>query len=161
MANLFVLAFKDEEGAKSTLKEVESLQKQELISVDDAAVVEHPENGKAKIHQARSLVGAGALGGAFWGMLFGLIFFIPLAGLAVGAATGALMGKLSDYGIDDKFIKKVSEKVKPGTSALFLLVHGAQKEKVINALKPFGGELIQSSLSPAQETELKAALAAA
>lgn len=161
MSNLFVLAFKDEEGAKSTLKEVESLQKQELITVDDAAYVEHSKSGKPKIHQARSLVGAGTLGGAFWGMLFGLIFFIPFAGLAIGAATGALMGKISDYGIDDKFIKKVSEKVKPGTSALFLLVHGGQKEKVVAALKPFGGELIQSSLSPEQETELRTSLAAA
>jgi uncharacterized membrane protein len=160
MANLFVLTFKDEGGADRTLQKLASLQKEQLIVVDDAAVAVHPKNGKVRIRQARSLVGTGALGGAFWGMLFGLIFFIPFAGLAIGAATGALMGKLSDYGIDDKFIKQVSEKVTPGTSALFFLSHDAQKEKVIDALKPYGGELLQSSLSPAQETELKEALAA-
>lgn len=159
MGNLFVLTFKDEESANRTLRELEHLQKQELIVIDDAAVAIHPKNGKVKIRQAKSLVGAGALGGAFWGMLFGLIFFIPFAGLALGAAAGAMMGKMSDYGIDDKFIKQVSENVTPGTSALFLLSHDAQKEKVIEALKPFGGELLQSSLSPAQETELKEALA--
>lgn len=159
MGNLFVLTFKDEESADRTLKELDRLQKQELIVIDDAAVAVHPINGKVKIRQAKSLVGAGALGGAFWGMLFGLIFFIPFAGLAIGAAAGAMMGKMSDYGIDDKFIKQVSENVTPGTSALFLLSHDAQKEKVIEALKPFGGKLLQSSLSPAQETELKEALA--
>lgn len=159
MANLFVLAFKNEDDAERTLKELENLQKQELIVIDDAAVAVHPKNGKVRIHQAKSLTGAGALGGAFWGMLFGLIFFVPFAGLVVGAATGAIMGKLSDYGIDDKFIKEVSAKVTPGTSALFLLSHDAQKEKVIESLKPYGGELIQSSLSPAQESQLKEALA--
>ena len=92
-------------------------------------------------------------------MLFGLIFFVPIAGLAIGAAAGALTGKLSDYGIDNDFIKSVSAKVTPGTSALFLLIHDAQKDKVVEALRPYGGELIQSSLSPKQETELKEALA--
>jgi len=158
MANLFVLAYKDEDGAKRTLEAVADLQKQKLISVDDAAVVIHPKDGKVKIKQASSLVGAGALGGAFWGFLFGLIFLVPFAGMAVGAATGALMGKLSDYGIDDDFIKRVSEEVVPGTSALFLVTHDAQREKVIDRLKPFGGELIQSSLSPKEEAELKEAL---
>ena len=160
MANLFVLAYEDETGANDALDEVVQLQKQELIAVEDAAVVVHPMNGKAKIKQARSLTGAGALGGAFWGLLFGLIFLVPIAGLAIGAATGALAGKMTDYGIDDKFIKQVASKVVPGTSALFLLVHSAQRKKVIEALKPYGGELIQSSLSPKQEAELREALVA-
>lgn len=158
MANLFVLAFKDEQGAGNTLQEVAKLQKQELINVEDAVVAVHRQDGKVKVRQANHLAGAGALGGAFWGMLFGLIFFVPFAGMAVGAATGALMGKLSDYGIDDTFIKTVSKKIQPGMSALFLLVRDAQREKVIAALKPYGGELIQSSLSPAQEAELREAL---
>ena len=159
MANLFVLSFKDEQGADNTLQKVMDMQKQELIKVDDAAVAIHRQDGKLKVHQANKLVGAGALGGAFWGLLFGLIFFVPVAGAAIGAATGALMGKFSDYGIDDKFIKRVSNEVSPGSSALFLLVHDVQREKVIDALKPFGGQLIESSLSPEQENELKEAFA--
>lgn len=158
MGNLFVVAFKDETGAGNMLNEIVHLQRQELIAVDDAAVVVHPKNGKAKVKQAKNLAGAGALGGAFWGMLFGLIFLMPLAGLAIGAATGAVAGKMSDYGIDDKFIKNVASKVTPGTSALFLLVHDAKPDKVLAALKPYGGELIQSSLSAKQEAELREAL---
>jgi uncharacterized membrane protein len=159
MANLFVLAFEDENGAEEMLKEISNLQKQELIVIEDAAIAIHHENGKVKVKQINSLTGAGAVGGAFWGMLFGLIFFVPFAGMAVGAAAGAFMGKLGDYGINDTFIKDVSRKVTQGTSALFLLVHSAQREKVIEALKPYHGELIQSSLSPAQEAELKEAFA--
>lgn len=159
MSNLFVFTYKDERNADRVLQEVAKLQKQRLISVDDAAVVIHPEDQKVKLKHATSLVGPGALGGAFWGLLFGLIFFMPLAGLAIGAVTGAVAGKLADYGIDNDFIKEVSKRVSPGTSALFLLVRDAQQQKVVEALKPYDGELIRSSLSPEQEMELKTALA--
>jgi uncharacterized membrane protein len=158
MANLFVIAFKDEDGAERMLQKVKDLQKQELITVDDAAIAVHHKNGKVKVKQAHNLATAGAAGGAFWGVLFGVLFFVPLAGLAVGAATGAIMGRLGDYGINDSFIKDISRKVTQGTSAIFLLVASAQKEKVVAALKPYGGELIQSSLSPKQESELREAL---
>ena len=54
-----------------------------MITLSDAATVVRKPDGKVKVKQANSLVGVGALGGAFWGMLFGLIFFVPFFGLAV------------------------------------------------------------------------------
>jgi uncharacterized membrane protein len=157
VSNLVVLAFEKEDGAKKTLDEVANLQKQNLIKVEDAAVAVRHASGKVQVKQATSLVGAGALGGAFWGMLFGLLFFVPFLGLAVGAATGALFGKAADYGINDDFIRDVSEAVQPGNSALFLLVSEAQADKVVERLKPYGGKVIHTSLSKEEETRLKAA----
>jgi uncharacterized membrane protein len=159
MSNLVVLAFENETGAMDTLKEVEDLQKQNLIRIDDAATAIRSASGKVKVKQEKSLAGAGALGGAFWGMLFGLLFFVPFLGLAVGAATGALFGKAADYGINDNFIREVSESVQPGNSALFLLVGEAQTDKVIERLKPFGGKVIYTSLSKDEEARLKEAFA--
>jgi uncharacterized membrane protein len=53
-------------------------------------------------------------------VLFGLLFFVPLLGAALGALTGALSGSLVDVGVDDRFIARVREQVRPGASALFL-----------------------------------------
>jgi uncharacterized membrane protein len=161
MSNLIVIAFKDEHTAGTFLGELGQLQKQELIKLDDAATLIRSKSGKVKVKQAQSLVGAGALGGAFWGILIGMLFWAPFLGLAVGAATGALAGKASDYGIDDDFIKEVGEKIQPGTSAIFVLVHDAQPDKVIDELKKFNGEIIHTSLSQQQETQLKEAFSAA
>lgn len=161
MSNLVVLSFKSEDEAPAFLDKVAELQKQQLIHIDDAATAIRHENGKVKVKQANSLVGAGALGGAFWGMLFGLLFFVPFLGVAIGAATGALFGKASDYGINDDFIKKVSDSITPGTSAAFLLVSDAKMDKVVEALKPYGGEIIHTSLSNEQELQLKEAFATA
>jgi uncharacterized membrane protein len=159
MSNMVVLAFDDEVGALRTLEEVTELQKQELIRVEDAATAVRHRSGKVKMKQAKSLAGASALGGAFWGMLFGLLFFVPFLGMAVGAATGALFGKSVDYGINDDFIREVSEAIQPGGSALFLLVSHAQTDKVIDKLKPFGGKVIHTSLSKEEEARLKEAFA--
>src|SRR6187455_612416 len=126
MATLTVLKFPSASGAEEMLSVLEGLQKQQLITIQDAAIVTWPEGkSKPKTQQAHSTAASGALGGAFWGMLFGLLFFVPFFGLAIGAVMGGLMGKFSDYGIDDNFIKQVQSKVTPGTSALFLLTSNA------------------------------------
>jgi uncharacterized membrane protein len=159
MSNLIAMSFKDEQSAGLFLGELGELQKQQLIKLDDAATVVRNRDGKAKIKQARGLVGEGALGGAFWGMLIGLLFFVPILGMGLGAALGALAGKGADYGIDDSFIKDVSAKIQPGTSAIFMLVHDAEPDKVIGQLKKFNGEIIHTSLSNQQEAQLKEAFA--
>src|SRR5881628_4138225 len=107
MANLIVLEFPTAEGADTMLSTLENLQKQQLIQVQDAAIVTWPAGArKPKTRQLSNMTSAGALGGAFWGMLFGLLFFIPFLGMAVGAASGALFGKSADVGINDDFIRK-------------------------------------------------------
>jgi uncharacterized membrane protein len=158
MASLTVWKFDTADGADQALAKVESLSKQQLITVQDAAVVSWPQGkSKPKTRQAANLAGLGALQGAFWGMLFGLLFFIPFFGLAVGAAMGALAGHFTDYGIDDDFIKEVRGKVTEGTSALFLLSADATVDKVSEAFKGTKMELIQSNLTAEQEAKLKEA----
>jgi uncharacterized membrane protein len=159
MATLTVLEFNTPSGAEQLLSTLQSLQKQQLIQIQDAAIVTWPE-GKKKptTRQLQNMAGAGALGGAFWGMLFGLLFFIPIMGMAIGAGIGALMGHFADYGIDDKFINSVRDKVTPGTSALFLLTSGAVVDKVAAAVKGQKFEIIQTNLTREQEARLRAEL---
>jgi uncharacterized membrane protein len=160
MATLTVFKYDNSDGAAKLLEKIKSLQKQQLITLQDAAIVTWPEGRKSpKTKQLVNLAGAGALQGAFWGMLFGLIFFVPFFGLAVGAAFGALGGKMADYGIDDDFIKSVRDQVTEGTSALFLLTSDAVRDKVGNELKGEKFELIASNLTKEQEEELMAVFA--
>gem|GEM_PF-2089296 len=74
-----MFAFGDETSAFEMRDTLARLQKQHLIVLEDAAVVVRKQDGKVK--QAVSLVGTGALGGAFWGMLIGLLFLAPWLGL--------------------------------------------------------------------------------
>jgi uncharacterized membrane protein len=160
MATLTAWKFPTSYGADAALEKLEGLQSQQLIQVQDAAVVSWEEGRKKpKTRELHSTKGAGALGGGFWGLLFGLIFFVPILGLAIGAATGALMGSLTDVGISNDFIKSVRAKVTPGTSALFLI----SSDAVIDRIRPeFHGseaELITTNLSADQEQKLREAFA--
>lgn len=160
MATLTAWAFPGVNDADQAIARLQGLQSQQLINIQDAAVVSWEEGKKKpKTRQLNNLAGAGALGGAFWGMLFGLIFFVPLLGLAVGAAMGALTGSMADVGIDDKFINGVKQRVTPGTSALFLLSSDAVVDRVKEAFSDARAELIASNLSAEQEAKLREAFA--
>ena len=65
----------------------------------------------------------------FWGFLFGLLFFIPFFGMAIGAGIGALLGSVSKAGVDEAFQNQVREMLKPGTSALFMVVEQMTTDK--------------------------------
>ncbi len=133
----------------------------------DACVVIRPEEGDIQIKQSVNMTAVGAssgLGsGMFVGMLAGLLMFNPLAGMALGgvagAAMGALGGSMSDFGINDEFIKELGETIKPNTSALFLLVAKATPDKVIAEIEEHNPRVLQTSLSQEQEDKLREALA--
>jgi uncharacterized membrane protein len=92
-------------------------------------------------------------------MLIGLLFFMPWLGLAVGALSGALAGKFSDIGIDDRFIKEVGDAIKPGTSALFLMVSDVTTDRVVDELERLqGATVLRTSLSKDAEEKLREAL---
>ncbi|HIH94756.1 TPA: DUF1269 domain-containing protein [Methanosarcina acetivorans] len=160
MSELIVFAFPNETGASEMDEAINQLKKEELIVLDDAATVVRKPDGKIKVKQATNLVGAGVLGGAFWGMLIGLFFWMPWLGLAVGAVAGAITSKLYDYGINDDFIKEVGETIKPGGSALFLLISKWTEDKALEKLNKFNATIVRTSLSKEDELKLKAAFGA-
>ncbi len=160
MSELIVLAFDNEASAFQMRDKLLQLQQQELITLADAAIVIRDKKGKPKVKQLQSLVGAGAVGGAFWGMLIGLLFFAPWLGMVAGALGGALGGKFTDVGVDDKFIKEVGETIEPGHAALFLLVVKATADKVLPELTSFNAKVIKTSLTNEQEAKLREAFGA-
>jgi uncharacterized membrane protein len=160
MAELVVLAFDSEDGALEMRDKLLDYRKDRILQLSDAAVVVRQQDGKVKVKQLTNLVGGGAFGGAFWGLLIGLLFAVPWLGLAVGAAAGAFVGGLSDFGVDDDFIKEVGSTIEPGHSALFLLAHRANLEKALNDLQPLNAQVLQTSLSAEDEAKLRDAFGA-
>ena len=158
MSTLVAIAYPDTATADQVRAELVQATKEHLLQLEDAVVVEHRQDGKIKLHQGMGLTGAGAAGGALWGGLIGLLFLAPLFGMAIGAATGAAAGKMSDVGVDDKFMKTLAAKLPPGGAALIALGTPSGTGKVLERLKGYGGEVIQTSLSTEDEERLRTAL---
>jgi len=158
MSQLVVIGYDDMHKADEVRLALVKLQQEYLIDLEDAVVVVKKPDGKVKLNQPVSLPAVGAAQGTFWGLLIGVIFLSPLLGAAMGAASGALAGALSDIGINDDFMKELGETLKPGTSALFVLVKSMTPDKVLEHIQGTGGKVLKTSLSHEDEAKLQAAL---
>lgn len=167
MAELVVLDFDGTETADAVLAKLRDLRKEHLIDLLDAVVVVHPEGGEVQIKQSVNLTALGAshglTTGALLGALAGLLVLNPLAGFALGGAAGAAMGalggRMSDFGINDGFITELGQTIKPGTSALFVLVAKATTDKVVAEIREHNPRVLKTSLSSEQEDALRQAFA--
>ena len=159
MSTLVVMGYKDEATAEQAYNAVQQMSKDLLAEVQTSAVVSRDAQGKYHVDTGPNPIGDTAGWGAFWGMLFGLLFLVPIAGLAFGAGMGALMGWAGKAGIDKDLIERVKGMLEPGSSALFLVLGQVTADKFIDGLKPYGGEVLQSSLSVEDEEHLKQVMA--
>ncbi|THE62795.1 DUF1269 domain-containing protein [Salinadaptatus halalkaliphilus] len=131
MKELIVLAFDSMDGAGELRDDLYDLQKQELLQLDDAAVVVRDEGGHARVKHANSLVGSGALAGEF-----------------------------ANVGIDDDFIDEVADTIEPGHSAVFMLAHEVSQDRVVEDLAPYDPEVIRTNRSPDKEDTRRETFAA-
>jgi uncharacterized membrane protein len=157
MSSLVVVSFPKVEEAEQVRRELVDIQREQLISLEDAVVVEHDSEGQVHLRQAINLAAAGALGGGFWGTLVGLLFLNPLLGAAVGAGVGAASGSLSDLGINDAFMRELGETLPKGSAALCLLVREATPDRVIERLRTHAphAKLLRTNLSHTDEDHLR------
>jgi len=158
VADLIAIGYPDETTALQAQLEAERLASELIIQPDAIAAIIRDREGKYKVVTNHHQVASGATWGGFWGLLFGMLFFIPFFGMALGAGFGALIGKLEKSGLDREFQEQVREMLKPGTSALFLVVEKVTPDKAVEAMSKFGGTVLKSSLSKESERELQAAL---
>lgn len=158
MSDHIAVVYPDENTAVQMRDTLARLQTERLAKLADDAVVVKNQDGKVRLNQTAPLVATGAAGGALWGTLIGMLFLAPLLGLVVGAVSGAISGKLSDYGIDDNFMKQLGSQLQPGNAALFVLVTKVTPDKVLDQIKQYGGTVLQSSLSKDAEARLQQSL---
>lgn len=161
MSDLIVIGYPDEDRAHQVWAEFMKLEQDLVVDLEDAAIIQRDEKGKLHVTTpAHHAVAWGSLSGLFWGVLIGLIFLFPLApavGIA-GGILGAAFGAAADLGIKDDFKQRVQELVQPGTSALLIIVRKVTPDKFIEALRPYGGTVLQTSLPHDAEQQLMKAL---
>lgn len=161
MSDLVAIVYPNEAKAEEVRQRLFKLQKEYLISFSDAVIAVKTEAGPVKQNQLVNTTTVGAASGSFWGLLIGVLFLNPLIGVAVGAASGALGGALSDYGINDKFMKELSASLQPGNAALFVLIQNMTADKVLKEIQDAGGTVLKTSLDDTKEQLLRDALAKA
>lgn len=159
MSELIIIGYDDHATAERAQQEVLSLQRDFVVKLSGLAVVRVDDDGKKHIDTPSSIVGASAAGGALWGMIIGLLFLAPGLGLLVGGVFGALSGTAGKAGINRSLRERVDGLLVPGKAALVVMATKLTEDKFAAALAPFGGTVLKTSLSEADEQALAEELA--
>jgi uncharacterized membrane protein len=158
MSELVAIAYPDRQTAEVVRDILAELATEHLIEFDDAVIAARDRRGKLKLEQWLRTSRPAAARGAVAGGLLGLLFAAPLLGAALGAAGGGAGGALRDVGVDDDFAKELGAALEPPRAALVLLVREATADKVLPAIREYGGQVIRTSLSDEAEAALRARL---
>lgn len=158
-SQVIALAFEGRYEAEGMLKTIQDMQEKGLLTLEDAVLAYREKGGQIQIKQTQSHTGKTALKGSGIGLLAGLLLGGPIGGLAAGAAIGAVTGSMKDHGVDDNFIKGISEGLRPDTSAIFLMVKDVKREEVTQELRKFKAVVLSTSLSEEQHKNLERVLA--
>jgi len=154
MSELIVAGFKGEFTADEVLLDLLKMKQIHLIDLDYAVVVAKRDDGTIRARHNNVIVHADATAVGQWGTLF----FGGPVGYIIGAILGAVIGEtvkgLKKIGIQEDFIKDVSETLEPGSSAIFIRVRKSLSDKVVEELKNFKAKLLRSSLTITNESEL-------
>ncbi|MBO0828322.1 MAG: DUF1269 domain-containing protein [Streptosporangiales bacterium] len=157
MSDLIIIGYDDEQQARRAYEQVLALQDSFIVELRGLAIVTVDADGKTHVDTPQRIVARTAVSGAVFGLLFGVLFLVPGLGL-LGGALGALFGKLSQSGIDRSFRAHVDEMLQPGHSAVVLMASKVTEDKFTAAMRPFGGEVLKTSLTEAAERELAEAM---
>ena len=159
MNQLVVIAFDHFDDARSALASLRSLEREGRIRFEDTAIVERDPDGSA--HVKNELSGTTEKASVAGAVIGGIVTFVfPPLGAAVGALVGGALGAALDTGVSKEFIAEVKTTLRPGRSALFLVVKEAYSDAVIAALRPFRGDLLQTTFPTETEDAIRGALEA-
>jgi uncharacterized membrane protein len=145
--NLWVVAFDKVTQAEALRAELLSMRSRDIIALTDVVLVERKMDGSYATTRENFSASGAIFGAGITGLLAGLVLTQPLLGAAIGAALGAAGATaIKGIGLDDDFIREVSDLIKPGTAALFLLSRITDKDALLVNLRGLGGKVLQSEV---------------
>lgn len=157
MNQLVVIAFDHFDDARSAMANLRTIEREGRIRFEDTAIVERDPDGTAHVkNEVSGTTETAAVVGALIGGV--VTFAFPPAGIAIGAALGATIGAMLDRGVSRKFVDEVKKTLRPGRSALFLVVRESYADATMAALRPFRGDVIQTTLESESAEALRKAL---
>ncbi len=178
-SNLVVLSFEGQRAAEAVYEQFEQMEKDNLIVIEDAVILEYPGDssavsttpfpstgqgeagltgalprGEITVKQTRGKKGNYAVKGGGIGLLAGWLLGGPIGGLIVGAGLGAITAAMKDFGISDANVDAIKAKLHPDSSALMALGTVNDRDAFLAKIKSFDADVLLTSLSPEVEKKL-------
>jgi len=137
--------------ASLAMEQLESLRRDFMMRRDEIAALVRDERGSFRIETNAEISPDAPSWTMLWFVLFASFYFVPVLDMRVGRDVAGILERVDRAGFDPDFVRRVRDMVRPGTSALFVLVGTATTDEVVAAIEEYGGTVLQADLSP--ETE--------
>ncbi len=139
-----VAAFRSADGASQALRQLKVIDRT-VLGVREAAVLVRDDENKLEIKESHHVAKGAVIGGVVGGVL-GLIAG-PVGWVAAGgAAVGALANRLRDSGFPDARLREIGEGLKPGTSALVVVVEQRWVRELEEELQAEAADVVTEAL---------------
>jgi uncharacterized membrane protein len=149
---LIARVFDDTGEAAKTLEFLKDLQRRQrgALKIRNSAIIVKDQSGKLTVTDSGDLsprkgTWMGAVAGGLLGALAGPV------GIVVGAAAGAGVGRVStrwiDLGFPDEFLTQLQSYLKPGSSALVILIEDQYVHQLSESLADLKGVVLQHTLT--------------
>ncbi len=143
MSDLLVIVFPSEGKVEQARGKLLSMEKQNLIAIEDAVIAVKKADGAIKLKQL-------VTPGEFWG----------IRAAASGYPAPNIAGALTDFGVNDAFVRSIAAAVAAGGAALFVLAGKMATDAVLAGLKSIGGTVLHTPFDKSAAEAIRAALAA-
>jgi uncharacterized membrane protein len=149
MTEVIAIAFDDERSADDVLNKLRGVASDHPVELDDACIVQRDEGGRLHLKQAIGHGISDALHAQFWHELVHHILH-----------HGAMDDVEGDdhCRLDRDFCCHLAAALKPGTSALFVLLRHTQAESLVEALERHRGRILRSTLPEHERAALEVAV---
>jgi uncharacterized membrane protein len=140
-------AFNDPTGASAALGQLKKAAGENLIKIDDAAVLVKDSEGKVRIKETADMGGGkGAVIGGVVGGVVGLLAG-PVGWAALGGSVvGGLAAKMRDGGFDDTRLKTVAEGLTPNSSAIIAVLEHKWVGELEKELRRAGADMVTEGI---------------
>src|SRR4051794_26569712 len=157
VSHLIAITFGGPDQAGDALRSIRQFERRGLVHLTDTAVLSRDADGK--IHTKNELdsgveVGVGVVGTL--GLMVAIAF--PIAGVTAGLVGGAWAGSKIHAGVDKELMESLRDDLRPGTSALLLMVDKVKPEaipEIRDAMQPLHGTVYETTLTDEAERTLR------
>lgn len=151
MSDLIVIVYPKKATAEAARQRLTELQKEYLTGLGNSAFATGTESDKVKLKQSTDT------DPVCEDLLIGALFLSPLNILTSDSASSAL-DALTEAGLNNAFVKKLSKSLERDSGALVLLVHLMTAGKMLEEIEGFGGVVLKTQLDETKEQILRDAL---
>lgn len=151
----WAIVYQENDRAAGVLKMLKEMRSPKLADLDDAVYVTRNKKGATELRQVGRGRKTRVMGDSIVGLVVGMLLLPEIGGFPEEEVLEEARSEMARVHIQESFSLELRERLKPSSSAIFLLIRKAAPADVIPRIVPYGGTFLETSLSQEEQAHLQ------